>query len=108
MGEMLVHPALCCAPRPRKALVIGGGDGGVLRELVKHPLDEILVVDIDRDVVGLCRKYLPALSGGAFDDYSPEIHLASMVIPGTLEKTSKGGRTPLPDHGSEITGGKTP
>lgn len=66
--EMLVHPALCCAPRPRKALVIGGGDGGALRELVKHPLDEILLVDIDRDVVELCRKYLPTLSRGAFKD----------------------------------------
>ena len=38
--EMLVHPALFCASRPRKALVIGGGDGGVLREMVKHPLEE--------------------------------------------------------------------
>ncbi len=66
--EMLVHPALFCAPSPKKALIIGGGDGGALRELVKHPLEEILLVDLDKEVVRLCRKHLPSVSKGAFKD----------------------------------------
>ncbi|MBN1104438.1 MAG: polyamine aminopropyltransferase [Deltaproteobacteria bacterium] len=66
--EMLVHPALFHAPDPKKALIIGGGDGGALRELVKHPLQEILLVDIDEEVVKLSRRFLPSLSNGAFDD----------------------------------------
>lgn len=66
--EMLVHPALFYARNPRKALIIGGGDGGALRELVKHPLHEILMVDIDREVIEVSKKYLPSLSDGAFGD----------------------------------------
>jgi spermidine synthase len=66
--EMLVHPALFYAPGPKNALIIGGGDGGALRELVKHPLQEILMVDMDQEVVDLSKKYLPSLSNSAFKD----------------------------------------
>ncbi len=66
--EMLVHPAVLYASNPRNALIIGGGDGGALREMVKHPFEKILLVDIDREVVELCRKYFPSLSDGAFRD----------------------------------------
>ncbi len=67
--EALVHIPLLSIAEPRRALVVGGGDGGVLRELVKHrSLQEIDLVDIDKGVIEASRKYLPELSDGAFDD----------------------------------------
>jgi len=66
--EMLVHPAMMYHPNPKKILVIGGGDGGVLRELLKYPVEEIMLVDIDNEVIRVSRKYLPGLSRGAFSD----------------------------------------
>lgn len=53
----------------RRALVVGGGDGGVLRELARHrSLEVVDMVEIDDLVVSTCREHLPELSGGAFDD----------------------------------------
>ena len=67
--EALVHVPLLSVPDPKQALVIGGGDGGVLRELVKHKgLEEITMVEIDEGVIKACRDHLPGLSDGAFDD----------------------------------------
>lgn len=67
--EALVHIPLLSVSEPKRALVVGGGDGGVLRELVKHSsLQEIDLVDIDKGVIDASRKYLPELSGGAFED----------------------------------------
>lgn len=66
--EMIAHAPLFTHPDPKRLLVVGGGDGGVLREAAKHPLREMHLVDIDKDVVGLCRKQLPFISKGAFSD----------------------------------------
>ena len=66
--EMLVHPALFCHQNPKKILIIGGGDSGVLREVVKHPVKEIFLVDIDKKVIEVSKKYLPSVSKGAFND----------------------------------------
>lgn len=66
--EMLVHLPLLTHPRPRRVLIIGGGDGGALREALKHPLDHVTMVDIDGDVIAVSRRYLPQISAGAFDD----------------------------------------
>lgn len=66
--EMMSHVPLLSMANPRRELVIGGGDGGVLRESTKHPLEKIDFVDIDGEVVKLCRKYLPFISKGAFED----------------------------------------
>jgi len=66
--EMLVQPAMLYHPNPRKVLIIGGGDGGVLREVVKHPAKEIFLVDIDKKVIEISKKYLPSVSKGAFND----------------------------------------
>ncbi len=66
--EMLVHVPLCIHPRPRKALVVGGGDGGAVRELLKHKsLKAIDLVEIDALVVESARRYLPSLSRGLDD-----------------------------------------
>ncbi len=66
--EMLVHPAMLYHPGPERVLIIGGGDGGVLREAVKHPVKEIFLVDLDKKVVDVSQKYLPSVSQGAFKD----------------------------------------
>lgn len=66
--EMLVHPALCVHPRPQKVLVIGGGDGGALREVLRHPVKEVCLVDIDEEVIRVSQKYLPSVSQGSFHD----------------------------------------
>lgn len=66
--EMLVHPALCAHPHPQKVLIIGGGDGGALREVLRHPVEEAYLVDIDEEVIRVSQKYLPSVSQGSFHD----------------------------------------
>jgi len=65
--EMLVHPAMLTHDNPKKVLVIGGGDGGAVREVLKHDPEEVVMVEIDRDVIEACRKYL-GIDGGALRD----------------------------------------
>ena len=55
--EMLVHPALASHPNPRKVLIIGGGDGGALREVLKHPVERAWMVEIDGLVIDACREH---------------------------------------------------
>lgn len=66
--EMLAHLPLVTHPSPRRVLVIGGGDGGSLEEVLKHEISHATMVEIDRDVVDVCRRFLPTISGAAFDD----------------------------------------
>ncbi len=66
--EMLVHPAFFYHQNPKKVLILGGGDGGALREVVKHPVKEIYFVEIDKKVIEISKKYLPSVSKGAFED----------------------------------------
>ncbi len=66
--EMLAHPGLLTHPAPRQALIIGGGDGGLLEEALKHPLERATIVEIDGAVVRRSREYLDVISAGAFDD----------------------------------------
>jgi len=67
--EMLVQPAFFYHKGPEKVLIIGGGDGGALRETVKHKsVKEIYLVDIDKKVIEVSKKYLPSVSAGAFKD----------------------------------------
>src|SRR5207247_5671613 len=70
----LVHPALIRRPRPETALVIGGGEGAALREVLRYPtVRRAVMVDIDRAVVDACRTYLPEMHRGAFDDARVEL-----------------------------------
>lgn len=66
--EMLVHLPMVTHPAPRRVLIVGGGDGGTLEEILKHPVEQVTMVEIDRDVVEVSRRYLPGISGRAFDD----------------------------------------
>lgn len=66
--EMLAHVPLCIHPGPRQVLVIGGGDGGVVREALRHgPVERVDLVDIDEAVVRAGREYFPAVSAGYRD-----------------------------------------
>jgi spermidine synthase len=68
--EALVHPGLLAVETPpESALVIGGGEGATLREILKYPsIKRAVMVDIDAEVVDLCRQHLPEMHRGAFDD----------------------------------------
>ncbi|MFW5920764.1 MAG: polyamine aminopropyltransferase [Polyangiales bacterium] len=66
--EMLVHPAMNTAPRRKRALVLGGGDGGTVREILRHPdVERVVMVEIDEQVVEVCKEHLPSI-GTAWDD----------------------------------------
>jgi spermidine synthase len=60
--EMLVHPALMSHPRPRDVLIIGGGDGGALREVLRYRVRRAVLVEIDGRVIDACRRYFPRLA----------------------------------------------
>ncbi len=66
--EMLVHLPLVTHPHPERVLIIGGGDGGTLEEVTKHPVAHVTMVEIDREVIEVSRRFLPGISGAAFDD----------------------------------------
>lgn len=67
--EMLAHPALLFHPNPERVLVIGGGDGGTVREVLKHSsVREVDLCEIDRMVIDVCREYLPSISHKLSDE----------------------------------------
>ncbi|MBI4278011.1 MAG: polyamine aminopropyltransferase [Armatimonadetes bacterium] len=66
--ESLAHLALCAHPRPRRVLIIGGGDGGLLKEVLRHPVERVIMVEIDAEVIAISRRFLPAVCRGAFED----------------------------------------
>ncbi len=71
--EMITHPAMSVNPEIKNVLVIGAGDGGVVRELRKYSgIENIDVVEIDERVVAVCKKYLPKTACGFKD---PRVHL---------------------------------
>lgn len=66
--EMISHVALFAHPAPRKVLVIGGGDGGVIREVLRHPtIEEAHLCEIDQRVVEVCREHIPSIAGALGD-----------------------------------------
>lgn len=73
--EPMTHPALIAHPEPRRVLVIGGGDGGIVREVLKHDtVERVDFVELDEGVVDFARRYLAELGGAAFDD--PRVKLS--------------------------------
>lgn len=62
--EMVAHIPLFTHPNPKKVLVVGGGDGGVIREVLKHPsVVKAILVEIDGKVIEYSKKYLPNIAG---------------------------------------------
>lgn len=72
--EMIVHVPMAVNPQIKKVLVVGGGDGGAVRELTRYGgIEKIDLVEIDKMVVDACRKYLPQ-TAGKLDDPRVSIH----------------------------------
>ncbi len=67
--ETLVHPPMLAHPDPRHVLIVGGGEGATLREVLRHPsVERALMVDIDGELIEMARELLPEWHRGAFDD----------------------------------------
>lgn len=66
--EMLVHPALSWCASPRRVLVVGGGDGGCVREICRHgDVEHVVLAELDADVVEVSRRHLPKLAASLGD-----------------------------------------
>lgn len=79
--EALVQPAMLLHPNPRRVLILGGGEGATLREVLKHrSVEEAVMVDIDEEVVRVSRELWGELSAGAFED-----RRAKLIIGDALE-----------------------
>jgi spermidine synthase len=66
--EMLAHTGAATLDDPRRAVVVGGGDGGAVRELLKYPSLEVTLAEIDERVVRLSQEHLPGVAGGLTDE----------------------------------------
>jgi spermidine synthase len=74
--EPMVHPALCTHPCPRRILVIGAGDGAILREVLKYPTVEAVdLAELDEGVIRFSKKYLGPIHRNAFDDKRVRVHI---------------------------------
>lgn len=77
--EMLVHPGMLAHPKPEHVLIIGGGDGGTLREVVKHSeVKEAWLCEIDEAVINMSKKHLPDVSQG-FDSPKARLHVGDGI-----------------------------
>lgn len=78
--EMMAHLPMCALECPAKrVLVVGGGDGGVLRELARHTqLEEIHIAEIDRDVLEVSKRFFPGMAVG-FKDSRVKVHICDGI-----------------------------
>lgn len=73
--DMIVHPAFATNPTINKVLIIGGGDGGTAREVLRYPtVEEVVMVEIDERVFRLCQEYLPITASGVEEDTRMRLH----------------------------------
>jgi len=67
--EMLTHTVMLIHPQPKRILIIGGGDGGILKEVIKYKdVESIYLVEIDKRVIEISQKYLKTICQNAFED----------------------------------------
>ena len=72
--EMLTHVPILAHGAAKRVLIIGGGDGGMAREVLRHTsVNHVTMVEIDAGVIEFSKEYLPTLSQGAFDDTRLEL-----------------------------------
>lgn len=72
--ESMVHPAMIAHSNPKRVLILGGGEGATLREVLRHKtVEKAVMVDIDKRLVEICREFLPEYSDGAYDDPRAEV-----------------------------------
>lgn len=87
--EALVQPAMVFHPAPKKVLILGGGEGATIREVLRwQAVERVVMVDIDREVVESCQQHLPEMHQGAFDDPRVELIIgdALKVLDETTEQ----------------------
>jgi len=72
--EMFAHVPLLAHGAAKRVLIIGGGDGGLLEEVLKHEVEHVTEVELDDGVVDVSKRYLPRICGNAYDD--PRVRLA--------------------------------
>jgi len=86
--EPMVHPALTSHPDPQDVLIIGAGDGGILREVLKHPVKKAVMAELDGGVVEFCDRLMPEINAGAFKDqrYRLEVGDGRKFVEQTTEK----------------------
>lgn len=78
--EALVHPAAIAHQSPKNVLVLGGGEGATIREVLRwKTVEKVLMVDIDGEVVDACRQHLPEMHQNAFDDPRTEVKIADAL-----------------------------
>jgi spermidine synthase len=78
--EMVTHLPLCSIPSPKNVLVVGGGDGGVLREIARHDsVETIDICEIDQLVIDVCKEFFPNLSMG-FKDPRVRLHVGDGML----------------------------
>jgi len=83
--EMLVHVPLLSHPNPRKVLVVGGGDGGTVREVLRHPgVEQVTLVEIDPEVIEVSRTWLPTMAVGLRDD--PRLRIVTQDAAQAIEE----------------------
>jgi len=74
--EPMVHPALCTHPDPRRVLVIGAGDGAILREVLKYPnVESVDLAELDEGVIRFSKKFLASVHRRAFADPRVHVHI---------------------------------
>ncbi|XWS37962.1 hypothetical protein CRYUN_Cryun19dG0089800 [Craigia yunnanensis] len=84
--EMIAHLPLCSIPSPKTVLVVGGGDGGVLREISRHSsVEHIDICEIDKMVVDVSKKFFPELAVG-FEDPRVRLHVGDGPAQELVEK----------------------
>ncbi len=66
--ELISHVPLCAHADPRQVLVVGGGDGGTVREVLRHPgVERVVLCEIDERVTRVCQRWLPSVAGALGD-----------------------------------------
>jgi len=72
--EALVHPAMLAHPNPKRVLIMGGGEGATAREVLRHKrVQKVVMVDIDKEFVELCKEHIPSWGKDAFEDGRLEV-----------------------------------
>eukprot|EP01118_Nematostelium_gracile_P012337 TRINITY_DN4498_c0_g1_i1.p1 TRINITY_DN4498_c0_g1~~TRINITY_DN4498_c0_g1_i1.p1 ORF type:complete len:315 (+),score=87.25 TRINITY_DN4498_c0_g1_i1:118-1062(+) len=86
--ESLVHPVLMNHPNPKRVFVGGGGEGATVREILRHPaVEKVVMVDIDGECVNVCKQFLPGHHKGSFED--PRLELVIDDAKAYLENTKE-------------------
>jgi len=77
--EMITHVALNTHPNPKKVLVVGGGDGGAIREIIKHPsVEKAVLAEIDGRVIETSKEFLPEIAG-ALDNPKVDVQVVDGI-----------------------------